>query len=358
MKQVTQKILKTFLAVFFLSAPGMVLSDDNSLVGPPPAYEGTVTHLKPVPEGQDGHQIIAPNVAGKTLLFDRGTPMPQVTSDYWIGVQCTEILPPLRAHLNLEEKRGVLIEWVMPESPADKAGVKQYDVFLTLNGKPVGGITEIIKIVEDTKDKELVVSAIRKGKPIELKITPEKRPDDAKVTPLIQERVLRSVQPGVIIEGLGPGVQMRQYPSQELPEDIQKMFEEIQKRLQEQTQLPLDANFERGLGGFNIGEILSGANTVQITIEPAHGDVAASLTVRKNGKAWSVGKFADLPEDVQQEVAEILKNTVDGKDVGDWIAEQMAENRRVTFSVSVSKNVEEAESTEIKPEPSTETESK
>jgi hypothetical protein len=49
---------------------------------------------------------------------------------------------------------------------------------------------------------------------------------------------------------------------------------------------------------------------------------------------------------VQKEVAEVLENTVNGQDVGDWIAEQMANNRRVTFSVSVSDNASETQQKE------------
>jgi hypothetical protein len=54
-----------------------------------------------------------------------------------------------------------------------------------------------------------------------------------------------------------------------------------------------------------------------------------------------VSQFEDLPESVQEDVADILKTTVDGKDVAEWIAEQMKSNRRMTFSVTVSGNTQE-----------------
>ena len=306
-----------------------------------PVPQQPYTQIKPVPPGQEQRPRLEQRPQDYTLLNDLHV-QPKI-SDYWIGVQCTEILPPLRSHLQLEEKQGMLVEWIMPDSPADKAGVEQYDVFLKVNASPVTSVVDIIKVVEEVKDGVLTVSAIRKGKPIELKITPEKRPQ---VTPnmpntpqrseMPRQHIFRSLQPGVIIEEFGSGDQ------QEMPEQMRQLLDQIHKQIEEQMGNLPESNgfrFEMAPGinpMLNFGTLGVGANTMQISIEPAHGDQEGSLTVRKNNQTWSVAKFSDLPENVQKEVAEVLENTVNGQDVGDWIAEQMANNRRVTFSVSTS----------------------
>ena len=351
MTHVGQKLSYAFFAFLVFGLPLWALAEEDSIaaLGKP---SGDVTQLKPVPKELDSPPMAMPErqspLQGDNILLDD---LQRLTSpkigEYWIGVQCTEILPPLRTHLSLEEKQGMLIEWVMPESPADQAGVEQYDVFLKLNDKMVGSLTDIVKIVEESQDKEIVVAAIRRGKPIELKIIPVKRPDNVRVTAPLRERMFRSVQPGVIIEGLKPGMPFEQLPPQDVPEEVQNMLERIQKQMEEQMrQLPETGSFhfeipnDRSLERlFRFGSTPPNSNTVQIMIEPANEDRDASLTVRKNEQEWTVAKFSDLPEDVQKEVAEILKNTVDGQDVGDWIATQMADNRRVTFSVTTSNNV-------------------
>ncbi len=356
MHHVYRKFLLMAVAAIPLCLAGMVFADDGTPGRPAASADNAgqqVTQIKPEPPLVKEERLLpGRDSKDKTLLADsplqRFATQPKL-SDFWIGVQCGDVTPPLRSHLGLGEKEGVLVEWVMPESPAEKAGVELYDVILKVNDKPVATATDIIKIVDETKGGELTVSAIRKGKPIELKITPDKRPDNAKLPAMPpRQHMFRSIEPGVIIENAEPGSQYRM-PQKEMTEDMRRMLEQVQKQFEEQMK-----NFPES-GGFrfestpgtigpmlNFGGVGAGMNMMQIAIEPAQGDREATLTVRKNGQTWSVSQFSDLPESVQKDVAEILENTVDGKDVADWIAEQMKSNRRMTFSVTITGNNQDA----------------
>ncbi len=53
----------------------------------------------------------------------------------WIGVQFGPIPKPLRAHLNLAETAGQMVLNVAEGSPADIAGLKQYDVITNIDGR-------------------------------------------------------------------------------------------------------------------------------------------------------------------------------------------------------------------------------
>jgi len=284
--------------------------------------------------------------------------------DYWIGVQGGEVIPPLQAQLGLEENEGVLVEWVAPDSPAEKAGVKQYDVILKVNAAAVSNVGDIVKQVEQTKDKELTLSLIRKSKQEEIKLKPEKRPDNAKLPslPQQQQRSFNSVHPGVIIEQIIPfgedGESANTNIPNNVPEEFRQMIEQMQKQMQQQFQQQIPNMPENGKQGrlpnrlpnfsYNFSQDgnpnifpFRGGNTttMQITIEPAaDGESDGTLTVKKNGQTWSVSQFSDLPENVQKDVAEMLKNSVGDKNVGDWIAEQMKSGRRLTFSVTISGN--------------------
>ncbi|MBI3099397.1 MAG: PDZ domain-containing protein [Planctomycetes bacterium] len=53
------------------------------------------------------------------------------------GATLSVLDPALRYQLDLPEEEGVLVESVVPGSPAEKAGLNQYDVILKVNGESV-----------------------------------------------------------------------------------------------------------------------------------------------------------------------------------------------------------------------------
>lgn len=61
---------------------------------------------------------------------------PEPRGDAWLGVQLAPVPPPLAAHLQLEGK-GLMVQNVFVSSPADRAGLDQFDVIIQVDGKPV-----------------------------------------------------------------------------------------------------------------------------------------------------------------------------------------------------------------------------
>jgi hypothetical protein len=104
-------------------------------------------------------------------------PRPFVVSDHWIGVECAPVPPPLRAQVDLPEGQGLLVGQVVPESPAAKAGIQQYDVLVKADGKPLAGIEDLVGAVDAAKDKQLTIELVRGGKTHEIHVQPEKRPE-------------------------------------------------------------------------------------------------------------------------------------------------------------------------------------
>ena len=54
-----------------------------------------------------------------------------------LGVGIQPVTPEIAAKLNLPETRGVVVENVVPDSAAARAGIRQGDVILAFNGQPV-----------------------------------------------------------------------------------------------------------------------------------------------------------------------------------------------------------------------------
>jgi len=68
---------------------------------------------------------------------------------------------------------GVLVEEVRPDSPAEKAGVKRSDVFVTFDGERVRSVRQFTRLVQETPPGRTVkATVLRDGQQRDLQITP------------------------------------------------------------------------------------------------------------------------------------------------------------------------------------------
>lgn len=130
-----------------------------------------------------GPPQMPPPTGPNTLVWQEGqlgplfsTAEPVRLSEYWLGLACSPAPPALRAQLKLGEGEGLVVEHVLPDSPAANAGIEQYDVLVRAGDKPLGNLQDLIDAVDAAKEKELTLKAVRGGKSTEIKVTPAKRP--------------------------------------------------------------------------------------------------------------------------------------------------------------------------------------
>ena len=84
---------------------------------------------------------------------------------YWIGIRGRSIESAvLRTHLQLAEDMGVVIEEVMDNSPAAKAGLRKHDILIRVNGDAVDNMQVLQSLVRASKEKPLELKIIRLGK--------------------------------------------------------------------------------------------------------------------------------------------------------------------------------------------------
>lgn len=120
-------------------------------------------------------------------------------ADYWIGVRCALVPPLLRAQLDLSEDQGVLVDEVVPDSPAQQAGLKAFDVVFAVDGKPVADPQALAGAVARALDHEVKIDYLRAGRKESLTVKPAPRPDS--IAPQRQDqRALREW-----VERLGQG---------------------------------------------------------------------------------------------------------------------------------------------------------
>jgi len=98
---------------------------------------------------------------------------------YWVGVA---VVPPdaaLRAQLGLSEADGgLVVENLVPDGPAAKAGMRQFDMLLKAGGTPLREIGDLAGQIEKSKESKMPVELIRGGKRQTVAVTPAKRPKD------------------------------------------------------------------------------------------------------------------------------------------------------------------------------------
>ena len=100
--------------------------------------------------------------------------MPPQTPRWLVGLVVKPLDPALRAHFDLPEGAGVVVESVMRGGPAAEAGIKQNDIIVTTNGRKISTLealkTEVAKSGSEGKSMNLEV--IQRGKKGVVKLTP------------------------------------------------------------------------------------------------------------------------------------------------------------------------------------------
>ncbi|MDO4587017.1 MAG: PDZ domain-containing protein [Planctomycetia bacterium] len=131
-------------------------------------------------------------------------------SEYWIGA-LVEPLPELIAsQMSINAGEGVLVLQIVPNSPAEKAGLKKYDVIVKIGDNAVKNVFDIGQILDQDGNKVQKVEFYRKGQLESLELTPEKRPDEPvgtsfQIVPgnteMTPGQSIKIVRPGMIISG-------------------------------------------------------------------------------------------------------------------------------------------------------------
>ncbi|MCB1770692.1 MAG: PDZ domain-containing protein, partial [Candidatus Competibacteraceae bacterium] len=100
----------------------------------------------------------------------------------WLGVMIQEVTPELAQSFNLDKPRGALVGQVLPDSPAQAAGVQVGDVIVAFNDQPVQQSSELPPLVGRTRPGVSVpLRVIREGKEQALTIKLEELPEDPKL---------------------------------------------------------------------------------------------------------------------------------------------------------------------------------
>jgi membrane-associated protease RseP (regulator of RpoE activity) len=94
----------------------------------------------------------------------------------WVGISVGPADGVLRSQLRLPDGTGVVVTQVVPNGPAQQAGVEEHDVLLSVNDKPVSSGDDLDKILQSASPDgpPLRLKLLRRGQALEKQVTPRK----------------------------------------------------------------------------------------------------------------------------------------------------------------------------------------
>lgn len=123
---------------------------------------------------------VAPPAPRTSIRIDAIEPSATADSEAdatWLGVYAEETSEALTAQLGLKAGEGLVITYVAPDSPAAKAGLKKYDVLVTLGDQLLVHPAQLAKLIRTKSDGDTVRLAIyRLAQKQTLSATLAKRP--------------------------------------------------------------------------------------------------------------------------------------------------------------------------------------
>ncbi len=115
--------------------------------------------------------------AAQTNSVDQNAGQPWVFSseetgtNSYLGVDIADVTKDRMGILKLKEEKGVEVTMVDQDAPAGKAGLKERDVILTMNGTAIESGAQLRRMIHETPPGRMVTLGLsRDGQPVEVKV--------------------------------------------------------------------------------------------------------------------------------------------------------------------------------------------
>jgi serine protease Do len=179
------------LGILLIALPGSSsqTKEDSKAARSAQAQENSQSQVKVIPdmdiqvEPLDNEIYVMVNDLGDSNTLVQESEDPKIADDDnfqifmgsgggWLGVGVSEVSPEKVKSLKLPEERGALLGKIVPESPAAKAGLKENDVVLELNGQRIEGTEQFRRMIHEIPaGRTANLTVWRDGRSQNLKVT-------------------------------------------------------------------------------------------------------------------------------------------------------------------------------------------
>ncbi len=142
-----------------------------------------------------------------------------------LGVYVDDLSEGLAEYFEVPDGKGILIEGIVEDSPAEKAGIKAGDVIIRIGDVRVGDTAELIEAISDMEaDEETPVALVRKGRERTVMVTVK----ESEYEKLLKRTFTIDIDDGdgehtILIEGLD------EEEAEELKEELEELREELKE---------------------------------------------------------------------------------------------------------------------------------
>ena len=125
-----------------------------------------------------------------------GWPSEEGGTGAYLGVDVCDVTADRVGALKLKEEKGVEVTMVDQDAPAGKAGLKEHDVILSVNGGPVESAAQLRRVIHETPAGRVVALGIsRGGEPVAIKVQLAERSKAMNWGPKVKEFTVNVTPP-------------------------------------------------------------------------------------------------------------------------------------------------------------------
>ena len=205
----------------------------------------------------------------------------------WLGVRIQTVTEDLASSLGLDRPYGALVASVIPNSPAEEAGIKPGDIILDFNGSEVTEMRKLPRLVAETKvnsRSNLTIWRNEKKKSLEVVIAEMKEEENKakKSRDTTEPEMLQSdyfKQLGITLSSITQDIRMRQ----NIPEDVSGLL--VTK---------VEQNTDAEIKGIRPGDIIQEINQVSVNNINAFRKVMNSIKGSKKGVLLLVNRQGNI----------------------------------------------------------------
>jgi len=254
----------------------------------PPEKAADKPHVEQAPKGKVGEADVAEKKPAKAIK-----------KVAMLGIGGNKVSETLSLHLGLAENTGLTVYHVVPDSAAEKAGIKTHDIIMAINDQPVGSQNDLrAAILAHEPEDQVTVKIISKGKVEEKKVTL----GDRIALPRRGVMPMRGAGNDLFKMLQGMGGNIPEADRARMEEEMRKHVEQLQKQFQNGGGLNLDPDGLRMRRGIHM---LGGTS---VSLKDAEGSVTMKT---KNGKKEVIVKdkagqvIFEGPYDTEQDRAAV-----------------------------------------------------